>query len=115
MPGKKFDIVFHLAACNHVGNSVPLHGRSILYHKLSDAIRQGYDDFILAVGDKADMIVEGCRAMPLDCRYQISDAGVEAGMLHRIAAAREACGERVIVTYGDTLCNCRWLPKSAGS
>jgi len=84
---------------------VPLRGRSVLYHKLNDAICQGYDDFILAVGYKADMIVEACRAMPFDCRYQISDAGVEAGMLQRIAAAREACGERVIVTYGDTLCN----------
>ncbi len=84
---------------------VPLRGQSVLYHKLSDALRQGYDDFILAVGYKADMIVEACRAMPFDFRYRISDAGVEAGMLERIAAAKAALDERVIVTYGDTLSN----------
>lgn len=93
-----------------LGKSIPkalikLHGKPILYHKLKKSIYQGFDDFIIAVGYKGDMIVEACKKMDLNFKRKYLDLGVDAGMLCRIYGARDFFEDRAIVTYGDSIAN----------
>lgn len=93
-----------------LGKSVPkalvnLNGRPILYHKLSQSTKQGFQDFIIAVGYKGDKIVKACRKMDLNFNVDFSDSGKDAGMLRRIYDARELFEDKVIITYGDSISN----------
>ena len=93
-----------------LGESMPkplveLHGRSILYHKLSHSISQGFRDFIVAIGYKGNMIVDACKDMDLKFNVDFTDSGEDAGMLRRIYDANELFEDRVIVTYGDSISN----------
>jgi glucose-1-phosphate cytidylyltransferase len=82
---------------------VELDGKSILYHKMIHSIEQGFDDFIVAIGYKGNMIVEACEEMELECNIEYSDSGKDAGMLRRIWETQDMFEKRVIVTYGDSL------------
>jgi len=84
---------------------VKLRGKPILYHKLSHSIKQGFGDFIIAIGYKGNMIADACKEMDLDFKVNFSDSGEDAGMLRRIYDTKDLFEERVIVTYGDSIAN----------
>jgi glucose-1-phosphate cytidylyltransferase len=84
---------------------VQIDGKSVLYHKMSQSVDQGFDDFILGIGYKGEMIVQSCDEMDLDFKIEFSDSGLEAGMLRRIYDTQKKIDRRVIVTYGDSLSN----------
>jgi len=93
-----------------LGKSVPkalvdLDGKPILYHKLHQSIRQGYDEFILAIGYKGNLIKEVCGRMKPKCKVVFSDSGENAGMLRRICDAQSYFDRKVLVTYGDSITN----------
>ncbi len=77
-------------------------GKSILYRKFEHSIKQGFSDFIVAVGYKGDLIIKACNELDLNCHIQFSDSGEDAGMLQRIYDAKELYEDRVIITYGDS-------------
>jgi len=84
---------------------VELSGKPILYHKLDHSIKQGFGDFVIAIGYKGNMIVDACRDMDLNFNVDFSDSGEDAGMLRRIYDTRELFEDRVIITYGDSIAN----------
>ena len=93
-----------------VGKSIPkslvkLNGKPILYHKLDHSIKQGFNDFVIAIGYKGNMIVDACKEVDLDFNVAFADSGEDAGMLRRIYDARDLFEDRVIVTYGDSIAN----------
>lgn len=95
------------------GKSTPktlmeLQGKSILYRKLDHGIKQGFSDYIIAIGYKGEMVVGACNEMDLAFKVDFSDSGEEAGMLRRIYDAKDLFEERVIVTYGDSISNLKW-------
>lgn len=84
---------------------VELNGKPILHLKLEHYIRDCFDQFIIATGYKGEVIKEYCENINLNCNIEFSEAGEEASMLQRITEASELFGERVIVTYGDSISN----------
>ncbi|MGH7789088.1 MAG: nucleotidyltransferase family protein [Candidatus Binatia bacterium] len=82
---------------------VPLAGKPCLEHIFESHRRRGQRRFILCVGYRGDMIVDFVRRAGLQSMVEISDAGENASMLQRLHHARGLMGERVSVTYGDTL------------
>ncbi len=84
---------------------VELNGKPILHHKFEHYIKDGFDQFIVATGYKGEVIKEYCENIDINCQIEFSEAGEEASMLQRISEASELFGERVIVTYGDSISN----------
>lgn len=82
---------------------VELNGRPCLDYILRSHVQRGQSKFILCVGYKGEMIREFVRASDFAARIDFSDVGEGASMLRRLYAARDLMGERVSVTYGDTL------------
>lgn len=82
---------------------VKLDGRPILYHLLQSYIDKGYQDFVICVGYRGDMVEEFVDSSALRASVRFSDAGDEASMLSRLYQAREMMTDRVFVAYGDTL------------
>ncbi len=81
---------------------VEVGGRPILEHILTSYMRRGRREFVLCTGYRGEDIEAFVADRGFDADIRISDAGVDAGILRRIWAAREMMGERAIVTYGDT-------------
>ncbi|MFH2084654.1 MAG: sugar phosphate nucleotidyltransferase, partial [Candidatus Omnitrophota bacterium] len=69
-----------------IGENIPkplvkLREKSILYHKLSQGISQGFSEFIIAIGYKGSMIVDACRKMDLKFNVDYSESGEHEGMM----------------------------------
>ena len=95
-----------------VSNGLPkplmkIQSRTILEHKINSYYNQGYRNFILAVGYKANMIKEVIAKAGLRSEISIeySCAGENAGILERLCCASNLFDHSVIVTYGDTFTN----------
>ena len=80
---------------------------SILHRKILNYSNQGFNDFIIAVGYKGDVIMDYITklTLPIDIKIEFSDAGENAGILDRINFARSLFDESIIITYGDTFTN----------
>ncbi len=83
---------------------VEIDGLPILHHKINNYYKQGYNEFILAVGYKKKLIINYINKtdFPNEIKIEYSDAGEEAGILERIYTANSLFGKNVILTYGDT-------------
>ena len=78
-------------------------GQPVLRHVLDLYARQGFDDFVLAAGFKADMIAEFAGNLPSRWRAEVVDTGEEAGTGARVAGCRNHVGDTFFVTYADGL------------
>ena len=80
---------------------------SILHRKILNYSSQGYNDFIIAVGYKGDVIIDYINKLnlPIKIKIEFSDAGENAGILERIDFASSLFDESIIITYGDTFTN----------
>ena len=76
--------------------------KTILELKLRNYIQQGFNNFILCVGYKGDLIKEAVKQFGLTGVFKFSDEGEPAGILKRLYMAKDLFDERIIVTYGDT-------------
>jgi NDP-sugar pyrophosphorylase family protein len=90
-----------------VGRSLPkalmkVGGKTILELKIRRYIREGFDNFIICIGYKADMVRSAIRRCDFAGKCVFSDAGEPAGILRRLYEARGLFGSRVLLTYGDT-------------
>jgi glucose-1-phosphate cytidylyltransferase len=85
---------------------VPLRGRPLLEHLLRYLAGAGLRRFVLCTGYRSDAVsafAETLRSELPD--LTCSDAGPDASMTDRLAAARALSGKRALVCYGDTLAN----------
>ena len=82
---------------------IKINDKTVLELKLRNYIRQGFNDFILCVGYKGELIREAVKDFGFaDNNVTFSDKGEAAGILKRLFAARELFDDKVILTYGDT-------------
>jgi glucose-1-phosphate cytidylyltransferase len=80
----------------------------ILLHLMGIYARQGFRDFVLAAGYRADLIEEfaaGVRAIERDWLIEVIDTGEETGTGGRISGSADVTdlGETFFATYGDGL------------
>ena len=81
---------------------VAFRGETILDLKIQDYIRRGFRDIVLCIGYKGELIREAVARYQGSANISFSDAGEQAGILHRLWHARDSWGDRVLMTYGDT-------------
>jgi len=81
---------------------VTLNGRPVLEHIIKFYIGRGFRDFVLCTGYRADAIRKFVSESAFSANIEFSDAGLRAGILKRLHAARHLIDGRAVVTYGDT-------------
>jgi glucose-1-phosphate cytidylyltransferase len=77
--------------------------RPILLHLMEIYAQQGFDDFILSAGYRADLVVEFASALDASWRVEVIDTGLGTGTAGRILGCASALGPTTMVTYGDGL------------
>ena len=88
-----------------------IHGKPLLWHLMNIFAKQGYIDFIIAVGYKGEVIhkwVDSLKLNILESKWNISvlETGQDTQTGGRIAICMKYFpNERVIATYGDGLAN----------
>lgn len=76
--------------------------KTILEMKFHNYIQQGFDNFILCIGYKGDLIKKAVTDFDLPVKCEYSDAGEPAGILKRLYNAKESIDKSIVLTYGDT-------------
>lgn len=90
---------------------VLIHGKPLLWHLMNIFAKQGYVDFIIAVGYKGEVIqkwVDSLKRNILESKWNISvlETGKDTQTGGRIAICMKSIpNEKVIATYGDGLAN----------
>lgn len=90
---------------------VLIHGKPLLWHLMNIFAKQGYVDFIIAVGYKGEVIqkwVDSLKRNILESKWNISvlETGQDTQTGGRIAICMKSIpNEKVIATYGDGLAN----------
>lgn len=82
---------------------LPVNGSPILMHVLKLYMDQGYDDFILSVGYRKDVITDYFHRKNLDCQVRCIDTGADTDTGGRIFNCREALQGTFMATYADGL------------
>lgn len=78
-------------------------GAPVLRHVMEIYARQGFTDFLLAAGYRAELISAFAEGLPHSWRVEVVDTGEEAGTAARISACSRLLDETFFVTYGDGL------------
>lgn len=76
-------------------------GRPILLHVMEIFAGQGFTDFVLAAGYKAELIEEFASTTPPEWEVAVADTGEETNTGGRVARCRDQLGDTFFVTYGD--------------
>ena len=82
---------------------LPVNGTPILMHVMKLYVDQGYDDFILSVGYRKDVITDYFHRKNLDCRVRCIDTGTDTDTGGRIFNCRNALEGTFMATYSDGL------------
>ncbi len=78
----------------------------ILWHIMNTFATQGFTDFLIATGYKAEVIETWVENLDLDWTIQVLNTGLDTQTGGRIARAfKEFPDDKIIVTYGDGLAN----------
>jgi glucose-1-phosphate cytidylyltransferase len=78
----------------------------ILWHVMNIYATQGFDEFVVAIGYKGEVIHEWVQKLDTKWKIQTLDTGSETQTGGRIKKCMQALpNERVFVTYGDGLAN----------
>ncbi len=78
-------------------------GRPILGHVMEIYASQGFTDFVLAAGFKAEAVAEFARTLPDDWQVEVRDTGVDTNTGGRVAQCAPDMGDTFFVTYADGL------------
>ena len=78
-------------------------GRPVLGHVMDIYARQGFCDFVLAAGFKADLIEAFAATLPSAWKVEVRDTGEETNTGGRVARCAAEMGETYFVTYADGL------------
>src|SRR2546430_811921 len=80
-------------------------GRPILLHVIEIFAAQGYTDFVLAAGFKAEAIREFAGGLASGLGVEVVDTGEDAETGERVFSCRELMGESFFLTYADGVGN----------
>ncbi|MGH9299098.1 MAG: sugar phosphate nucleotidyltransferase [Acidimicrobiales bacterium] len=75
----------------------------VLWHVMSIYAQQGFDDFVLAAGYRAELIADFADGLTEPWRVEVVDTGEDTGTGGRVARCADSLGEVFFVTYGDGL------------
>jgi len=78
-------------------------GQPILRHILELYAANGWTDFVLAAGYRADVIEGFARGLPSEWSVDVVDTGLETGTGGRIVGCLDRVDETFFATYGDGL------------
>jgi glucose-1-phosphate cytidylyltransferase len=78
-------------------------GRPVLGHVMDIYAAQGFTDFVLAAGFKADAVAAFAETCPGHWSVEVRDTGEEANTGARVAACAEEMGDPFFLTYADGL------------
>src|SRR3989338_2044385 len=84
---------------------VEVGGRPILWHIMKVYSSQGYNDFVLALGYKGELIRSYFENNPHDFNIEFVDTGLETNTGGRIKKAAQHIDGEFMATYGDGLSN----------
>lgn len=82
---------------------LPVNGSPILMHVMQIYMDQGFEDFILSVGYRKDVIEDYFHRKLLECRLQCVDTGPETDTGGRIFNCRHLLDGTFMATYADGL------------
>ncbi len=75
----------------------------ILRHVMEIYARQGFCDFVLSAGYRADLIGAFATELPPAWEVEVVDTGEETGTAGRVTGCADLLGPTFMVTYGDGL------------
>jgi glucose-1-phosphate cytidylyltransferase len=78
-------------------------GVPVLHHVMDIYASQGFCDFVLAAGYKADLVAAFADGLPTDWHVQVVDTGEEAGTGSRLLACRDLVSPTFFANYADGL------------
>ncbi|MBW2981164.1 glucose-1-phosphate cytidylyltransferase [Candidatus Woesearchaeota archaeon] len=81
---------------------VCLKDKPIIDHIISYFIKYGFNEFVLAIGYKGDIIKNYFKKNKGKAKIELSDSG-DCSIMRRIINAKDVLGDRFIVIYGDTI------------
>jgi glucose-1-phosphate cytidylyltransferase len=76
--------------------------QTILEIKIQQYLQQGFNELILCVGYKGELIQKTVAEFDTNAAIEFSNAGLDAGILQRLYVARDLFTDQAIMTYGDT-------------
>lgn len=83
---------------------VRLNGKPVLEYLMNLCAKQGFTDFVICTGYKAEVVEVAVRGFAKkDWNVNFVDSGKEATILKRIKDASNTCQGRFVVCYGDTM------------
>ena len=82
-----------------------IRNQTILEMKIRKYIEQGFNNFVLCIGYKGDLIRKLISDKDFSNKIIFSEAGSRAGILKRIFSAKDLYSDYVLITYGDTYSN----------
>lgn len=82
---------------------LPVGDRPVLAHVMDIYADQGFTDFVLAAGYKAEQIQAFADGLPADWRVDVVDTGEETNTGGRVAKVSDRLGDRFFLTYADGL------------
>lgn len=77
--------------------------RPVVRHVMDIYAAQGFTDFVLAAGYKAELIAGFARTLPPEWNVTVRDTGVETNTGARVAACSDLVTDPFFVTYADGL------------
>lgn len=80
-------------------------GTPILRHVMDIFAGQGFTDFVLAAGFRAEMIAGFARTLPAGWAVDVRDTGPDTNTGERVARCANDLGDRYLLTYGDGVGN----------
>jgi glucose-1-phosphate cytidylyltransferase len=80
-------------------------GRPVLGHVMDIYAQQGFCDFVLAAGFKAELIERFASELPAAWQVEVVDTGEDANTADRVRLCAPRMGERYFLTYADGLGN----------
>jgi glucose-1-phosphate cytidylyltransferase len=78
-------------------------GRPVLRHVMDIYAQQGFTDFVLAAGFKAELVEAFAATLPPDWTVDVVDTGQDTNTGGRVAKCAPVMGETYFVTYSDGL------------
>jgi glucose-1-phosphate cytidylyltransferase len=82
---------------------LPVGGQPVLRHVMDIFAAQGFTDFVLAAGYRAELVEEFAADLPGSWDVQVVDTGEETNTGARVALCRRLLSGTFLATYGDGL------------
>lgn len=86
---------------------MPIGGEPIIVHVMRIFAEQGYQDFVLSLGWRKEVIFDYFDGIKSTWNVELIDTGVETDTGGRIEQCKHLLGDTFIATYADGLCDVR--------